>query len=73
MAEYRRIRERDGANEAFEYIAHEFFMATGMMAPGKDDPMGFGDIEERATAFRDWCKNNDDRDPKPARVGGSEA
>lgn len=59
MVEYRRIREAEGVNAAFEWIAHEFYVETGVMAPGKDDPLGSHTHEHRATLFRDWCKAND--------------
>lgn len=31
------------ANERFEYMAEQFYRKTGMLAPGKDDPLCHGE------------------------------
>ena len=46
----------ESASECFERMAEAFRNATGMMAPGKDQPaeMGGPDYETRVKAWRDW-------------------
>ena len=46
------------SNERFELMADKFYSETGMMAPGKDYPAGFGvaDYDERVKAWREWAE-----------------
>ncbi len=44
-------------NHRFELLAAVFYMTTGIMAPGKDDPREFT-RESRAAAFQDWLRKN---------------
>ena len=39
-------------------MAGKFYSETGMMAPGKDYPAGFGvaDYDERVKAWREWAE-----------------
>lgn len=42
------------ANEHFEAVAHEFYAATGFLAPGKDDPI-YTDPERRQELWKAYC------------------
>ena len=42
-------------NASFEWLADQFYGETGLMAPGKDDPM-CSDMEERRSAWCEWMK-----------------
>ena len=46
------------SNEGFEVMAELFYRETGMMAPGKDCPAGFGpsDYNERVEAWKKWIE-----------------
>ena len=46
------------ANERFEVMATLFYSETGIMAPGKDIPAGFNelDYEQRVEAWRVWAE-----------------
>lgn len=48
----------ENANDRFERLAAEFFAATGMLAPGKDQPGAMGgsreDYDRRVDAWRAW-------------------
>lgn len=47
----------ESANERFERLAAEFYQDTGVMAPGKDAPMGFcEDRERRQDMWNAWNK-----------------
>lgn len=51
----------------YDEVAESFYRATGIMAPGKDEPIGFcgRPIEERREAWskwiREWCAARDER------------
>jgi hypothetical protein len=40
-------------NASFEWFAEQFRRETGLMAPGKDDPLQ-GDMDERRKAWNEW-------------------
>ena len=43
-----------GATERFERLAAEFYKATGIMAPGKDDCLGRHSYEHRVASWQQW-------------------
>ena len=49
-----RVVSPTGAYERYEALAAEFYDETGMMAPGKDDPLGTHEYETRVAAWRKW-------------------
>ena len=50
------------AIEEFEELAKAFYRETGMMAPGKDCPLGTHDHETRWACWRVWLKVQGERD-----------
>lgn len=46
----------EGSTARFDRLADAFYRDTGMMAPGKDAPMGMGgcSTEERSAAYDAW-------------------
>jgi hypothetical protein len=41
-------------NERYEALADAFYHATGLMAPGKDDPTGHHSYDERVSRWQAW-------------------
>lgn len=50
------------AYEEYERLASEFYRDTGLMAPGKDDPMPTVSIEERRERWREWLAARSEAD-----------
>lgn len=44
----------ENRQERFERVADDFLSATGMMRPGKSDPVDAHSYEERESAFKAW-------------------
>ena len=47
-------RVGESANDRYERLAVEFYRETGMMAPGKDDPICHHTYADRWTAWEAW-------------------
>lgn len=45
------------ANVHFEIIARAFYLETGYVAPGKDDPLRVS-VEERRESFSEWQRKH---------------
>ena len=45
-------------NEFFELLAEVFRLDTGMLAPGKDDPVGDVSHEMRRITWNRWCRKH---------------
>ena len=43
-------------NDIYELFASAFYNETGMMAPGKDDPIGAYTQEERRVRWEEWIE-----------------
>ena len=59
MAHFAHLRGACPLAPGFDAKASAFYMETGMLPPGKDDPRGEHNREERAAAWEAWLRERE--------------